>query len=374
MCLVRVSARGWGGLQAIAGLHRARRGRRAVGDHHSEPTADRVVVADRGAARHADRRAAQGFDVTVVRGPTEGDPPGWNLSLGRHGHWAGDRLRLLRRAHDPRKPLAERWLLASGHRASARRGSRPDRAGRGGHRPGVAVRGDRAPGRGSSWRRMDPGARARATRVVAARGQGDDRGALSRGARSPAAGAAAGPRAGSLFRNIAPDHHYRPTGNGLPPRTRAPGPRTSTTATWWARGPTRRWTRATTSIRPPIRSTSTSPATASSTRRRRRPTTSARVAPAACRRTGGDASHWRSAASISPSCRPSPPERRSTFCGRTSTGIIGFATGSWSVNDLPSWTITSQSAATRSSEGRRSPNRRRSRPIRWPVRSSARRR
>ena len=89
------------------------------------------------------------------------------------------------------------------------------------HRPGVAVRGDRAPGRGSSRRRMDPGARTRGTRLVAARGQRDDRGAPSGGPGSPAAGAAAGSCAGSVLRKHRAGSPLSPDGKRADPH--APG-------------------------------------------------------------------------------------------------------------------------------------------------------
>ena len=67
--------------------------------------------------------------------------------------------------------------------------------------------------------------------------------------------------------NIAPDHHFRPTGNGRTPTHLGAWPADIYYADMVGQWTDTMSTRTRTSIRPPIRSTSTFPATASSTRR-----------------------------------------------------------------------------------------------------------
>ena len=309
MCLVRVSARGWGGLEATAGLHRARRGRRAVGDHHSEPTADRVVVADR--ALHDTQIAVQRKASTS---PSFVDPPNAILPAGTQ---PGPTRTLGRgspttTSSSARSPKAAGRALASCERASSFRSSRIAARSRWSWRTPSRRR---CPRRSRAWTRIFVETDRIPVRALVQRASSPPevketiaalyRAAPDRLRQVLLLGHVPVPYSG----NIAPDHHYRPTGNGLTPTHQGAWP-----ADIYYGDMVGAWTDTTVDtcnndIRRPIRSTSTSPATASSTRRRRRPTTSARVAPAACRRTGGDASHWRSAASISPSCRPSPPER-----------------------------------------------------------------
>ena len=103
--------------------------------------------------------------------------------------------------------------------------------------------------------------------------------------------------------NITPDHHVSPDRERADPQHLGAWPADIYYADMVGRWTDTMWTPARTSIRPLIRSTSTSRATATSTRRSATTDDGPRAAPAASRPERRGASRWRSAASISRNCR-----------------------------------------------------------------------